>query len=94
MTDINKEKLMELAESLGMGSINNEKLRSVEDAAKKYGNKSEEEILRELKQLKETLFKDKASFERQMKVIKEIRPMLNAEQRQKLDQVITLLSTE
>ncbi len=94
MADINRQKLMELAASLGLSPIDKNKLRSVEDAAKKYENKSEEEVLKELKQLKETLFADKASFERQMKLVKDIRPMLNTEQRQKLDRIIDLLSRE
>lgn len=94
MADINRDKLMELAESLGIGNINNEKLKKVEDAAKKYGNKSEDEIIEELKQLKQSLFADKASFERQMRAIKEIRPLLNVEQRQKLDTILELLSEE
>ncbi len=94
MADINRQKLLELAASLGLGPIDRNKLRTVEDAAKKYENKSEEEVLKELKQLKETLFADKESFERQMKLVKDIRPMLNEEQRQKLDRVIDLLSRE
>ena len=94
MADINRQKLLELAASLGLGPIDRNKLRTVEDAAKKYENKSEEEVLKELKQLKETLFADKESFERQMKLVKDIRPMLNEDQRQKLDRVIDLLSRE
>ncbi|NLK72205.1 MAG: hypothetical protein GX285_04220 [Clostridiales bacterium] len=94
MADIDKDKLMELADSLGLGNINTDRLKTVEDAAKKYSDKSEEEIIQELKQLKETLFKDRNSFERQMKAIKEIRPMLNGEQRKKLDKILDLLSKE
>jgi len=94
MADIDKDKLMELADSLGLGNINTDRLKTVEDAAKKYSDKSEEEIIQELKQLKGTLFKDRNSFERQMKAIKEIRPMLNGEQRKKLDKILDLLSKE
>ena len=94
MADIDKDKLMELADSLGLGNINTDRLKTVEDAAKKYSDKSVEEIIQELKQLKGTLFKDRNSFERQMKAIKEIRPMLNGEQRKKLDKILDLLSKE
>lgn len=94
MADIDKDKLMELADSLGLGNLNTEKLKKVEDAAKKYNNKSDDEIIAELKQLKESLFADKASFERQMKAIQEIRPLLNPEQKQKMDYILSLLSSE
>lgn len=90
MSDINRDKLIQLAEALGIN--NPEKIKSVEDAAKKYNNKGEDEILRELQSLKSTLFKDPASFQRQMKVIKEIRPMLNGEQKARFDKIIDILS--
>lgn len=94
MSDMNKEKLMQLAETLGINNLNSEKMKKVEDVAKKYNNKDENEILGELKKLKSTLFKDKASYERQMKVIKEIRPMLNNEQKSKFDKILEVLSKE
>lgn len=94
MADINRDKLVELAESFGLGGLNQEKMKKVENAANSYKGKSEDEILQELKQLKETLFKDRESFERQMRAIKEIRPMLNAEQKTKLDKILELLTKE
>lgn len=94
MSDMNREKLIQLAEALGMNNLNSDKMRKVEDVAKKYNGKGENEILQELKDLKSTLFKDKASFDRQMKVVKEIRPMLNDEQKMKFDKIMDILGKE
>lgn len=94
MSDMNREKLIQLAEALGINNLNSDKMKKVEDAAQKYNGKGENEILQELKDLKSTLFKDKASFDRQMKVVKEIRPMLSNEQKMKFDKIMDILGKE
>lgn len=94
MSDINRNKLLNLAQTLGISDLNSENIKKVEEVAKKYDKTQEKEMLEELKQLKSTLFKDKASFEKQLKIIKEIKPMLSKEQRDKLDAVLNLLAKE
>ena len=94
MSDINRNKLLNLAKDLGISDLTSENIKRVEEVAKKYDKSQEGEMLEELKQLKSTLFKDKASFEKQLKIINEIRPMLNKEQRSKLDAVLNLLTKE
>ncbi|MFA5529010.1 MAG: hypothetical protein WC996_10395 [Peptostreptococcales bacterium] len=94
MSDINRNKLLNLAKDLGISDLTSENIKRVEEVAKKYDKSQEKEMLEELKNLKSTLFKDKASFEKQLKIINEIRPMLNKEQRSKLDAVLNLLMKE
>lgn len=94
MADINKKKIMDLAETLGFSEPNESKMKMIEDAASQYKGKSEKEIMEEIKSLKKNLFSDKEKFEKQLKAIKDIRVMLNEEQKNKLDKVIDLLTKE
>lgn len=94
MAEINKNKIMELAETLGFSEPDDSKMKMIEEAAVRYKGKSEKEIMDEIKALKKSLFSDKEKFEKQLRAIKDIRIMLNEEQRNKLDKVIDLLMQE
>ena len=94
MAEINKKKIMDLAETLGFSEPDSNKMKILEEAADRYKGKSEKEIMEEIKALKKNLFSDKEKFEKQLKAIKDIKVMLNEEQRNKLDKVIELLTRE
>ena len=94
MADINNKKMIDLAKTLGFSESDDSKMKIIEEAANQYKGKSEKEIMDEIKALKKNLFSDKDKFDKQMKAIKDIKVMLNEEQRNKLDKVIDLLTRE
>jgi len=94
MSDINKDKLLELAESLGYGKSKGNGSDKFKNMADKYKDKSEDEILEELRKLKKSLFTDEKKFNQQMKALNGIKNMLNNEQKSKLENILDILSKE
>lgn len=97
--DITNRMLADLAGQLGIdsggdsdgrrgGGINMDDVQKVADA---YKGKSEQEVLAEINRIKEAIRKDRKTYEQQLKAVKALRPMMNAQQKAKLDQIIAIL---
>lgn len=61
--------------------------------AEQYKDKSDSEILSEISKVKEKIKKDRKLYEQQLKAVQALRPMMNAEQRARLDKIIALLKS-
>ncbi len=85
---ISDKLLMDLANDLGIESI-----KEAERRAEQFVGKSDETLMREIVQLKERIKNDPEVFERQMKAIYAMRPMMTEKQKARLDQIIRLLES-
>lgn len=89
--DINQKMLLDLADELGLGSNDQESMKKAARAATAYKNNDEDEILAEILALKRTMRTNPEQFEKQLSAIKALRPMLNLEQKSRLDKIIVML---
>lgn len=94
--DVNDKLLLDLAEQLGLGGRGPtvSKADRMSDMADKYKGKSDQELISEIMKVKNSLKKDKAQFEKQMKTIKALRSVMNGEQKARLEKLIRLLESE
>lgn len=92
--DINQKMLLELAEQLGLESKSRDTARKAANVAGEYANKSDEDLLGEIKKLKKEMKSNPSLFKKQMSTIYALRAMMNKEQRERLDKVISLLEED
>lgn len=85
---ISDKLLMDLANDLGIESI-----KEAERKAERFVGKSDDALLREIAQLKERIMKDPEAFEKQIKAVYALRPMMTDEQKARLDKIIRLLES-
>lgn len=89
---IDDKMLMDLADQLGIGGKNSRRTSDIiSEATENCSGKSDDQILNEILKLKEVLKKDRKAFDKQMEMIKALRPMMTQEQRRKLDGLLQLL---
>lgn len=86
MTDLNT--LLKLAQTL---NVSEKDMKGAQSAASRLESKSEDEILDEIMKMKASLTKDRASFNRQLNLLRGMRPMLGREQRQRFDRLIGII---
>lgn len=92
--DINNKMIMDLASQLGLDSKNSKQTEKAADLAEKYKGKSDQELISEILKLKQSMKKDKAQYEKQLRAIKSLKVMMNDEQKARLDKVIRLLESD
>lgn len=96
--DITNKMLADLAYELGIdaggGTVSSGSQINMNDInriADRYKSKSDSELLSEISQIKGKLKKDRKLYEQQLKAVQALRPMMNAEQRARLDKIIEIL---
>ena len=98
--DSNDKLLMDLAVQLGLGKPESSASKSepsvskqdrMSEIADKYKGKSDQELISEIMKVKQSMKKDKAQYEKQMKTIKALRSMMTGEQKARLEKLIRLL---
>lgn len=92
--DITNKMLMDLAGEAGITGSKGLSGREIEELQRKADElqgRGEAGILAEIMALKEAIKKDRKSYEKQMAAIRAMRPMMNREQREKLDRIIALI---
>lgn len=86
----NNEDLKNIIEQMKDTSPTKEQINQIRDMAEDYSDKSEDEIFFEIikinKQMKETMGEDE--YNELIEKLNNIRPLLDAEQREKLDMVL------
>ncbi|WDV47276.1 hypothetical protein PV797_06100 [Clostridiaceae bacterium M8S5] len=89
------KKLEKVLEKLNVGG-NQEQFNKFKDLANNYSDKSEDEVMKELLELKEKLKGDSTDeeFNKKLKRFEMIRPFLNSDQQKKLDGVMKMLKGE
>lgn len=89
---IDDRMLMDLANQLGLGGKNSKKpSQMISEVTENYTGKSDDQLLQEILKLKQVFKKDRKAFDKQMEMIKNLRPMMSAEQRKKLDGLLKML---
>ncbi len=73
-----------------------EQLEKIEDFASKYSDKSEEELLFEIVNLNKKILENDNNneFKKKIRKLEKLRPMLNDQQKEKLDKVLTMLKND
>lgn len=89
--DINEKMLMDLAGKVGVKPNAGRDMQKAEQMAGRMQGKSEDEILREIMKLKESIKTDPAAYQKQLAAIRALRTMMNKEQQSRLDRVLELL---
>lgn len=92
--DITNKMLMELADEIGMKTgkqISDQNIEDMQKIAETMKDKGDEELLAEIAKVKEAIKKDRKAYEQQIKTVKALRPMMNREQRARLDRIIAML---
>ncbi len=87
--DINEKMAAEIASQLGLGNnggVNKQVLKGLE-------GKSDEELARDILQIKEQLAAANISPARQKAMLKSLVPMMNASQRERLEKIMQLISS-
>ncbi len=87
--DINEKMAAEIASQLGLGNnggVNKQVLKGLE-------RKSDEELARDILQIKEQLAAANISPARQKAMLKSLVPMMNASQRERLEKIMQLISS-
>ncbi len=87
--DINEKMAAEIASQLGLGNnggVNKHVLKGLE-------GKSDEELARDILQIKEQLAAANISPARQKAMLKSLVPMMNASQRERLEKIMQLISS-
>lgn len=90
----NKKNVEKIIEKL-KGKVNptDEQLDKIKKIADQYSDKSEEEVMVEIIKLNKNFSESmgKEEYEKKLKKIEQIRPLLNKEQKEKLDKVLNML---
>ena len=92
--DITNKMLLDLAGDAGIKTSGNTAAGDLNEAkhkAEQMKGKSEDELLAEIMELKKAIKKDRKTYEQQLKTVKALKPMMNAEQRSRLERIIKLL---
>ncbi len=89
--DINEKLLMDLANQVGFSGKNEKNMKRAEQMAEAYKGKGEDELLKEILKLKQSMKSDRGQYEKQIKAIRSLRGMMNTEQKARLDRVLQLL---
>ncbi len=95
--EINSKILAELAGQMGMDTGrmgDKETAGKVAEMAEKYRGKSDQELMMEIINLKESMKANPQQFEKQMKAIKSLGMFMNEEQKMRLEKVVSLLEKE
>ena len=92
--DITNKMLMDLAGDAGIkgsAQLSEREIEGIQRKAENIKNKGDAEILAEIAALKDAIKKDRRAYEKQISAIKAMRPMMNKEQRARLDRIIALI---
>lgn len=92
--EINEKLLMELAGQVGFSGGNEKTAKRAEKMAENYSGKGEDELLKEILKLKQSMKSDRGQYEKQIKAIRSLSGIMNAEQRSRMDKVLQLLEKE
>ena len=71
--------------------LSEREIEGIQRKAENIKNKGDAEILAEIAALKDAIKKDRRAYEKQISAIKAMRPMMNKEQRARLDRIIALI---
>nr|WP_315023492.1 hypothetical protein [uncultured Aminipila sp.] len=89
---IDDRMLMDLANQLGLGEKNSKRTSDmISQATENFTGKSDDQLLQEILKLKQVLKKDRKAFDKQMEMIKTLKPMMSPEQRKKLEGLLKML---
>ncbi|MGN0712091.1 MAG: hypothetical protein ACI4LO_10025 [Anaerovoracaceae bacterium] len=89
--NIDDKMIQDLARQVGIGGNSAIGRKFMEETAKKFSGKSDDQVLEEIMKLKQVIQKDKKAYSRQIEAVKALKPMMNSEQQQKLEQLLSML---
>ncbi|QXM05615.1 hypothetical protein [Crassaminicella indica] len=91
---MDRKKIEKFIKSMGDIQPTDEQKKMMEQVASKYGDKSEEEIMKELKKLKKSMMQNTKKYKKQMQAIEHMKDFLNDDQKKKLEKIMKFLNEE
>ncbi|PAB60744.1 hypothetical protein [Anaeromicrobium sediminis] len=88
---MDKKKMQAMMKAMKNAQPDDDQMEMLNDLSDKYKDKSEEEIMKELKKVKNSMMKNTNKYKKQMKAIEELKGFLDDEQRKKLEKVMKYL---
>ncbi|MEG1583919.1 MAG: hypothetical protein RR131_05415 [Anaerovorax sp.] len=85
--DINEKMIQDLAGQMGFQG-------KTAKVAEKFKDKNEDELVDEILNLKKAMKSNPKQFEKQMSAVKSLSSMMNSEQKEKLNKIISMLEKE
>ncbi len=85
--DLNEKTIADIASQLGLGDSNKVGKSTINNLS----SKSDAELEREIRKLKEQLKANNISYQQQMAILKSIAPMMDPKQRARLNKVMEIL---
>ncbi|MCT4592997.1 MAG: hypothetical protein N4A57_01785 [Anaeromicrobium sp.] len=85
---MDKKKMQAMMKAMKNAKPDDDQMKMLSDLSDKYKDKSEEEIMKELKKIKNSMMKNTSKYKKQMKAIEELKGFLDDEQRKKLEKVM------
>ncbi|WZL71823.1 hypothetical protein QBE52_11955 [Clostridiaceae bacterium 35-E11] len=92
MGDIDKKKMAEFMKTMDNMQPNQEQKKMMEQISERYSDKSEEEIMKELKKLKKSLMMNSPKFKKQMEAVEQLKDFLDEDQKKKLEKMMEFLN--
>lgn len=92
MGNIDKKKMTEFMKTMENMQPNHEQKKMIEQISERYGDKSEEEIMKELKKLKKSLMMNSPKFKKQMEAVEQLKDFLDDNQKRKLEKMMEFLN--
>ncbi|MCT4619999.1 MAG: hypothetical protein N4A62_11495 [Marinisporobacter sp.] len=94
MGKMDKKKMDKFMKSMGDIEPTDEQKKMMKQVASKYGDKSEEEIMKELKKIKGSLMQNTKKYKKQMQAIEQMKDFLDEGQKKKLEKIMKFLNEE
>ncbi|TCO73819.1 hypothetical protein [Marinisporobacter balticus] len=94
MEKVDKKKLENLMKSMGGIEPTDDQKKMIEQMNGNYGDKSEEEIMKELKKLKGSMMQNTKKYKKQMQALDQLKGFLDENQRKKLEKIMKFLNEE
>ncbi|QZY53635.1 hypothetical protein [Crassaminicella profunda] len=91
---MDKKKIQKFMKSMGDVQPTDEQKKMMEQMASKYGDKSEEEVMKELKKLKGSMMQNTKKYKKQMQAIEQMKGFLDEGQKKKLEKIMKFLNEE
>ena len=91
---LNTESLMAMANRLGLGKGDPQKQEALAMAARQLEGKNSDQLMEEVRRLRDSLGKDREELKKQLAAVKGIRVLLNRQQRETFDGIMRILEEE
>ncbi|WP_053956576.1 hypothetical protein [Inediibacterium massiliense] len=92
MNPFDKGKMEKLIKNMGNIKPTDEQMKMMQGLSEKYKDTNEEDMLEELKKLKDSMMQNTKKYQKQMEALNQLKDFLDEEQKKKLEKVMDFLN--